>query len=283
MADAHRRVAVAERAARAGGAVARDAFRGELRVETKADKNDLVTEADKDAQRQVIATVREEFSNDAVVGEEAATPAGGPGADVEVHKSLPAGRDTWVVDPIDGTTNFAGGLRLWATSVAAVAGGGVVAGATYLPTVDDMYAAGDDGGSRNGSPLSVSEKTDPETFIAVPVGAFAREDGGAERFGACCAAAGRELGDLRRFGSMQATLAFVASGEIDATFDPDREAVWDTLAGVHLVRQAGGTVTDIEGEPWDPESEGLVASNGEAHEAVLAVARAASERTGPES
>jgi len=281
MADAHRRAAVAERAARAGGAVARDVFRGELAVETKADKIDLVTEADRDAQRQVIATVREEFPTDEIVGEEDATPSVGPGENAEIHKTVPAGADTWVIDPIDGTSNYVRGSRVWTTSVAAVADGGVVAAATYLPTVEDMYTAGADGGSRNGEPLSVSERTDPETFVVSPTGAYPRDGG--DRLGRAAEAVVRDLGDLRRFGSMQSTLAFVASGELDAAFTPTREHVWDTLAGVHLIREAGGMVTDLAGDPWTPDSEGLVASNGEAHEAVREVAVVSAERTGPES
>ncbi|WP_415382368.1 inositol monophosphatase family protein [Halosimplex sp. TS25] len=276
MTDAHRRAAVAERAARAGGAVARQAFRGELAVETKADKNDLVTESDRDAQRQVVSTIRGEFPNDAVVGEEDAVPLGTPGEEVEILSEVPTTGDAWVVDPIDGTANFARGHRTWATAVSAVTDGDIVAAATYLPTTEDLYAAGAETGTRNGNALAVSDRGDPETFAAASVGRFER--GGGAGLGAIAGATVDLLGDFRRFGSMQSTLAFVAAGELDAAFSTYTPDPWDSLAGIHLVRRAGGTVTDLEGEPWTPEREGIVASNGEAHDAVCEVARAAASR-----
>ncbi|WP_459191346.1 inositol monophosphatase family protein [Halosimplex sp. J119] len=275
MTDAHRRVAVAERAARAGGAVARQAFRGEFDVETKADKNDLVTDADEDAQRQVVATIRGEFPNDAIVGEEDAAPLGSPGEDVEIRSTVPETGDAWVVDPIDGTANFARGNRSWATAVSAVTDGEIVAAATYLPATEDMYAAAGTG-TRNGNALAVSGRTDPETFAAASVGRFQRGEGAG--LGAIAEATVDRLGDFRRFGSMQSTLAFLAGGELDAAFSTYTPDPWDSLAGIHLVRRAGGTVTDLDGEPWTPDREGIVASNGEAHEEVCEVAQAATTR-----
>ena len=273
MTDAHRRVAVAERAARAGGAVARQAFRGDLTVETKTDKNDLVTESDRDAQRQVVSTLHGEFPNDAIVGEEDAVPLGTPGDSVEILSEVPESGDVWVVDPIDGTTNFSRGMRTWATAVAAVVDRRIVAGAVYLPAVEDVYAAGTETGARNGNALAVSDRTDPETFVAAPIGRFDRGSG--DDLGAVSAAIVDRLADVRRIGSMQATLAAVASGELDATFSTYSPYPWDSLAGIHLVRQAGGTVTGLDGEPWTFESDAVVASNGAAHEAVCEVARAA--------
>ena len=273
MTDAHQRVAVAERAARAGGAVARQAFRGDLTVETKTDKNDLVTESDRDAQRQVVSTLHGEFPNDAIVGEEDAVPLGTPGDSVEILSEVPESGDVWVVDPIDGTTNFSRGMRTWATAVAAVVDRRIVAGAVYLPAVEDVYAAGTETGARNGNALAVSDRTDPETFVAAPIGRFDRGSG--DDLGAVSAAIVDRLADVRRIGSMQATLAAVASGELDATFSTYFLYPWDSLAGIHLVRQAGGTVTGLDGEPWTFESDAVVASNGAAHEAVCEVARAA--------
>ena len=119
MTDAIRRAALAERAARAGGVVARETFREDLPVETKADKNDVVTEADRDAQRQVVATIRNEFPEDTLVCEEEATRSG----DGQLQKELPDSGRAWVVDPIDGTANYVRGIRFWGTSVAAVVDG----------------------------------------------------------------------------------------------------------------------------------------------------------------
>ncbi len=270
MTDAHRRGAVAERAARAGGTVARQSFRGEVRVETKADKTDPVTDADRDAQRQVVATIRGEFPGDPILAEEDAPPVGTDNAGDPLVDELPASGDAWVVDPIDGTANFAREMGVWTTSVAAVVDREPVASATYAPTAGDVYTAGPESATRDGTTLSVSETADPERFLAGVVGRWYPEE--ADEFGGLCAALTGHVGDTRRFGSMQATLAYLADGGLDAVVSPMRHAPWDSVAGVHLVRAAGGTVTDLDGDPWTVDSEGLVASNDRAHEAVLAAA-----------
>lgn len=269
---------MAERAARAGGTVARQAFRGELHVETKAHETDLVTETDRDAQRQVISTLREEFPTDAIFAEEDAVPVGAHG-DEALAEAVPEQGGGWVVDPIDGTSNFTRGLALWGTSVAAVVDGETVGSATFLPVLGDAYAAGPDGATRDGTELAVSDATDPETFAVGVTG-----KSGPELEGGVCESVVASGADLRRFGSMQATLAFLADGSLDAVVSVGRDTPWDTLAGVHLVRSAGGTVTDLEGDPWVHDSRGMVASNGRAHDAVRdSVTPVSSTRTGPES
>lgn len=275
MSDARQRAALAERAARAGGAVARDAFRSELRIETKADKNDLVTDADRDAQRQVVHTIAQEFPDEAFLcEEEVAVLAGEDGdpanADGRVGSSVdtvPESGPCWIVDPIDGTANFARGVQLWATSIAAVLNGETVAAATYLPSIQDIYTAGPDSATRNGTTLATSDRTDPETFVVGLVAAWRADR--SDRFGRLAREVTSRFGDSRRFGSFQATLAMVASGELEAAVTTEPVTPWDTVAGVELVRASGGTVTDPDGTDWTPETEGLVASNGTAHEAVV--------------
>ena len=274
MPDAHHRAAIAERAARAGGAVAREYFRGELRVETKDHDNDPVTEADRDAQQQVVATVREEFPDDDFVCEEESVQLVGPEADESeprLVESIPETGACWVVDPIDGTANFVRRTRTWTTSVAAVVDGQAVGSATYMPAMGDLYAAGPESVTRDGETLSVSDRTDPATFVVSPVGWWPR--GERAPFVALCESAAERFGDLRRVGSFQTTLAYVASGGLDAAVCTTGTNSWDTVAGAHLVRRAGGTVTDVRGDPWRHDSEGIVASNGAAHDAVVAAAR----------
>jgi len=278
MPDSLHRAALAERAARAGGVVARNRFRERLAVETKASKNDVVTAADRDAQAQVVATVREEFPDDRFLCEEELVSRSGPETgetDPTPVDTVPETGTAWVVDPIDGTTNFVRGLRTWATSVAAMADGETVGAATYMPSMGDLYACGPESATRDGTSLAVSERTDPETFVVTPVGWWDLDD--RAEFGRLCTAVVERFGDMRRIGSFQATLAFIADGALDGAVCPTRTNPWDTLAGVHMVRQAGGTVTDLDGDPWAHDSGGLVASNGEAHDELVAAANAALE------
>lgn len=268
MTDAHHRAAIAERAARAGGVVARERFRGDLQVETKDDKTDLVTAADRDTQHQAVATIRKEFTDDQFVCEEESTQLVAPESNesgASLVDAVPETGAAWIIDPIDGTTNFVRGSRTWATSVTALVDGEPVGSANYLPAMGDLYAAGPESVTRDGKTMRVSDATDPEAFLTAVVNRW--ED--AEAFGTVCRVADEQLGDVRRLGSFQATLSMLADGGFDAAVCTQSANAWDTVAGVHMVRAAGGTVTDIHGERWDPGSDGLVASNGQAHETVL--------------
>jgi len=276
MTDAHHRAAMAERAARAGGAVAREHFRTDLSVQTKRDKNDLVTEADRDAQQQVLATIREEFPDDDFVCEEESGVLRGPEADADearLVEEIPDSGACWVVDPIDGTTNFVRQSRVWTTSVAAVVDGEAVGSATYMPAMGDLYAGGPENAEREGTTMSVSEREDPETFVASPVGYWPPEK--RHEFVDLFEAVAERFGDERRVGSFQTTLAAVADGGLDAAICTRPMRPWDTVAGVHMVRKAGGTVTDVDGNEWRHDSDSVVASNGNAHDVVLEAARQA--------
>ncbi|WP_435154685.1 inositol monophosphatase family protein [Haladaptatus sp. DFWS20] len=256
------RLELAERAAKAGSEVAANGFRNNLVVETKSNKTDVVTEADRRSQRRIIEVIYETFPDDAIVGEEE-----------DALKEVPADGDVWIIDPIDGTNNFVRGIPIWATSVAAVRDGETVAAANVCPALGDIYTADTDGAYLNGERISVSDRTDPETFTVCPTiwWDFDRRD----EYSATVRGILERFGDMRRFGCAQIVLGMVASGALDGTVTNVVPNPWDTVAGVSMVRQAGGEVTDIHGEPWTTESRGLVASNGEAHEEVLAAAREA--------
>jgi len=271
MSEATLRAAVAERAARAGGVVANERFRSDVEVTTKQNRNDLVTEADRDAQRQVIATIRQEFPGAAFVCEEDSRPFGTDKGAVELLEAVPESGDVWVVDPIDGTSNYVREIRFWGTSVVAVSGGEPVAAATYMPAEEDIYTAGPESVSRNDTSMTVSERSDPETFAAALIGWWPSKQGA--EYASLFGAAADRFGDLRRAGSMQGALALVAAGGFDAAFMPATPHPWDAIAGVHLIRQAGGTATDIDGDRWTNGDEGLVVSNGTAHDTVLKAVR----------
>lgn len=262
MTDNADRALVAARAAEAGAAVAHRSFRADLDVETKGGKTDLVTRADRDAQSRVFERIREQYPDDPVVGEERDAP-----------KEVPDDGAAWVVDPIDGTSNYVRGVRLWCTAVAAVADGDPVASAIVLPAVGDTYTADRDEAYLDGTALSVSDETDPERCTVAPTfwWQFEKRD----EFADATREAVRRFGDLRRYGSAQATLAFLASGAVDGAFTNLRAHPWDTVAGVHMVRRAGGRVTDIRGDRWRHDARGVVASNGRVHGEVLAAARGA--------
>lgn len=259
MTDSRARRSVAERAARAGAEVAESLFREDLTVETKDNETDYVTRADREAQDAVAAVLRERYPATPVVGEEADAP-----------KTVPETGRAWVVDPIDGTHNYVRGGRCWATSVAAVDGGEPVAAATVCPALGDAFVAGDGAVERDGRAVVVSDRSDPAACVVAPTVWWPMDR--REEFARAARAVVERFGDLRRPGSVQTALARVAAGELDGVITNVATNPWDTVAGVHLVRRAGGRVTDLAGDPWRHDATGLVASNGAVHDAVLAAA-----------
>lgn len=256
MTGASRRRQIAIAGAEAGAQRALRAFRDNLVVETKGNEGGFVTDADRAAQQKVIEEIRSEFAGEAIVAEEG-----------KALNAVPESGTAWVIDPIDGTVNYLRETRIWTTSVASIVDGKPVAAASVMPAMGDVYATGRCDGVFNDRPLTVSDVTEREMFVvgvpspgpAVDQSPYvALDEVVMDRFGA-----------LRRFGSTQSTLAFVASGELDAAIVPTRPHPWDSIAGVHLIERAGGTVTDATGKPWEFESESLVASNDEAHNDVI--------------
>lgn len=253
-------VALARRAAAAGAAVAAEHFRTDIDVERKGEKTDVVTQADRDAQAAVVDVLREARPEDAIVGEED-----------DALKTVPETGAAWIVDPIDGTTNYVRGVRTWATAVAAVRDGEPVAGVTDLPALEDAYWTDGETAYRNGERVSVSEEADPEACVVAPTMWWDFDS--RDQYTRACRALVHRFGDLRRIGCAQAELAGVADGSLDGVVTNVETFPWDTVAGVALVRAAGGTVTDLSGDRWRHDSTGLVASNGRIHDALLAAAR----------
>lgn len=265
MTDIDERASLAERAARAGSRVAADAFRTDIRVETKGD-DDVVTEADRAAQRTVIATIRESFPNDAIVGEEA-----------DAAKRVPADGPAWIIDPIDGTHNYVRGMRTWGTAVAAVIDAEPVAAATVCPALGDVYTADATGAFRNDEPMRVSDTAEPKQAAVAPT--LWWDHSAREEYVNACSAIVSRFGDMRRLGAAQVSLPTVAAGGLEGVISNLRANPWDSVAGVFMIRQAGGTVTDTAGERWQHDSTGLVASNGHLHDELVAATRSIAPAT----
>ena len=269
--NAPERVAVAERAARAGAAVAHDWFRTDLDIETKRDKTDPVTEADRRTQKRVVSEIRRVYPDDTVVEEETGTVS-----------TLPAGGVAWIVDPIDGTTNYVRENPQWATAVAVVRDRDPVAAVHVMPALGDVYVAGPDGLEANSDVATVSDRTDPERFAVSPMMGWGL--GGRDGVEAVCGELVERFGHVRRYGTGQVTLSMVATGQLEGGFTFVQGRSWDRISGAYMVRQAGGTVTDLSGDPWTLDASGMVASNGTAHDEFLTAVEAVRDRhvSGPE-
>jgi myo-inositol-1(or 4)-monophosphatase len=222
-------------AARAGSKVLCRWFRsGDLDVALKGE-NDFVTRADRESEAAVLGEIRRRFPDHRILAEEGGGEGGGAGSEYQ-----------WLVDPLDGTTNFLQGLPVWCVSVACKRGDRLVAAVVHDPAGDNLFSAALGGGARwNGRPMSTSSQPGlAGSFLATgyPFRAHATLD--------VYLAVFREVflqaKAVRRCGSAALDLAYTAAGVYDGFFE-FRLSPWDIGAGVLLVREAGGVVTDLDG------------------------------------
>jgi myo-inositol-1(or 4)-monophosphatase len=250
---------VAIAAARAGGQVLRDLLPGERAIATKGSGVELVTDADRKAEEAVVACIRAQFPDDAILSEErGAEPGRSP--------------YRWIVDPLDGTTNYTHRLPIFCVSVAVEAGGRPLAGAVYDPTRDELFAARRGGGATlNGRRLRVSEEGDLEAALLVTGFGYDVRTNPRNNLRQFADLSRRARG-VRRLGSAALDLCYVAAGRLDGYWELTIK-VWDVAAGALLVEEAGGRMSRVNGAPYDVFCGEVVATNGRIHGALLAALR----------
>lgn len=250
----------AQEAARAGGEILERYWRSlpGAAIEEKK-KNDFVTRADRESEEVIVARIRERFPEDGFLGEE----GGRRGAGGEAR--------TWIVDPLDGTSNFIAGFPFWCVSVAAREGREVVAGAVWDPLRGEMYAAGKGSGAfRNGERISVSaQKGLDGAFLAT--GFPFRHKDRVDLYLALFRRLFLQARAIRRAGSAALDLANVAAGVFDGFFE-FRLSIWDIAAGALLIEEAGGRVSDFDGREGFWQRGNVVAGNTTVADEILRAA-----------
>jgi len=252
--------AVACAAAREAGALLRRRFlaRDPVRVEQKG-LHDFVTEADREAERTVIGRLRERFPDHAIMSEEAA-PTTQPAA------------YRWIVDPLDGTTNFIHGVPTFAVSLALEDPAGLLVAATYDALRDELFhARRGEGAYLNGEPIRCAEPAATKEAL-IATGFPFRELSRVREYLAAFEAFIRTTAGLRRAGSASIDLAYVACGRYDGFWEMGLSP-WDLAAGALLVREAGGVVTDLIGGDTCLDSGDVVAAGARLHATMLDVTR----------
>ncbi len=246
--------------ARRAGALVREAY-DEAHTETyKGHAHNLVTETDHASEALIVAALTERFPDHAVHGEEGRGTEGG-----EV---------SWVVDPVDGTNNFAHRYPMFCVNLAALRGGEVLVGVTYDPLRDELFTARRGGDAEvNGRTMMVSKRGRlAESLVATgfPYDKASDPDNNIAQF----AAVTPHVRGIRRSGSAALDLAYVAAGRLDAYWEHGTNA-WDVAAGVLMILEAGGRVTNYEGGPPQVDGGRFVASNGRIHDELLERLRSA--------
>ncbi len=240
------------------GAIARGFFRNTGDLDFKYG-HEAITEADRRIETLLRERIRAAFPDDAVHGEEFGATEGG-GSD-----------RTWYLDPIDGTLNFALGLPAFCTSVALLEGDEILAAMVHQPLMDECFTAVRGGGARlNGRPVAVSGRDSlGEAVLSMQL----QPDGRFVRNAALLQALLDRSMKMRRLGTIALEMAYLADGRYDAMVAGRGcpQQLYDVAAGILLVQEAGGTVTDHLGRPWRQGSMDLVASNGCFHDELVGV------------
>lgn len=251
-------VALMMEAARSAGAglLTRFADLAALNARTKSGPADLVSIADEEAELETRRTLERDGRGYAFLGEEGGARAGSADA-------------MWIVDPLDGTTNFLFGCPFWGVNVALARGGRVVAGVTYLPVLDELYVAEEGRGAfLNGKRLQVSTRgTLIESVVSCGMPFAGKPDH---------AVFAREMSlltpitsGMRRTGACAVDMAYVAAGRWDAYWERALNA-WDMAPGVILVQEAGGRATSVTGGALDLHGGNVCVSNGAMHDDLVA-------------
>jgi myo-inositol-1(or 4)-monophosphatase len=239
---------VAEEIARDAGRLLLERVGRPLEVRKKGEA-DLVTEADRASEALILRRLRDAFPSHAILSEEAGGAARSTGA-----------TPLWVVDPLDGTTNYAHGLPIWSVSIACLIRGQPVVGVVFDPSRAECFSAMRGGGAHlAGRPIRVSsEGTLSEAFLVTGFPYDVRTDSvdNLDHFARFIKASRA----VRRLGSAAIDLAYVACGRFDGFWEMKIE-VWDMAAGSLIVEEAGGVVRDFAGGPFAPFGREIVAAN----------------------
>jgi myo-inositol-1(or 4)-monophosphatase len=253
-------LATAVEAALAAGVVQRRYFRQNPHIDKKG-PIDLVTAADLEVERAFRTMIAARFPDHIVLGEEATSAS-----------VAAASRYRWILDPVDGTTNFAHGLALFSVSIALEVDGRLEIGVVYDPMADELFTAERGQGARlNGRRLRVStcdEMIDALVCTGFPYSVQETRHRQIEVFAAFMAQARA----VRRLGSAALDLCYVAAGRFDGFWEEQLKS-WDLAAGVVIIEEAGGRITGFDGAPLVVESPHIhiVATNGRVHQRMLEV------------
>lgn len=245
------------------GALLSEGQGGPFDIHTKGETTDLVTSFDRAAEALIVEGLRAHFPSHRILAEEGGEHPGDDGA------------PCWIIDPIDGTTNFAHGLPMYCVSIALAVQGVLRVGVLVAPALRWQFAARrGHGATLNGQRLTVSSTHALENALLATGFPYDRKTSPNNNF-AQFVALKRQARGIRRFGSAALDLALVAAGRFDGYWEMKLKP-WDVAAGILLVQEAGGHVTNWQGQPVDLSQGEVLASNGLLHPQILAALAAAS-------
>jgi myo-inositol-1(or 4)-monophosphatase len=252
------RLDLAREIARETGALQRERFAEPRVIETKSSAIDLVTDVDRASDELIVRRIAKAFPDDAVLTEETGRAREGSSG------------YRWVIDPLDGTTNYAHGFPHYAVSLGIEREGQRVAGVIFDPMRRELFSCQRGAGAfLNDEPIRVSSASTLETSLLATGFAYDVHTGEIDNLEYFVRFI-RRARAVRRAGSAALDLAYVACGRFDGFWELQLQ-LWDVAAGLLLIDEAGGRTSDMEGRPEPATAERLVASNGLLHDALLEV------------
>lgn len=241
----------------AAGSILQEHFNGSFQISNKEGINNLVTEVDHKSEAEIIKIISAAYPTHSILSEET-----GAIMQDSAYK--------WIIDPVDGTVNYANGIPICAVSIGLEHQGKIILGAVYNPFINELFVAeSGKGATLNDKKISVSNTREVIKSCLVtgfPYTYLDTENGPLEVFSRFI----KKGIPVRRLGSAAVDLCWVAAGRFDGFYEHKLE-VWDSAAGWLIVEEAGGKVTRLDGSPFDPYQHGLIASNGFLHEELIAV------------
>ncbi|MEK6713935.1 MAG: inositol monophosphatase family protein [Nitrospirota bacterium] len=248
---------VAEHAARTAGSILLKHLGQPLDVEFKGDV-DLVTKVDRLAEEAIVAIIRDIYPDHQILAEEGTNQGGDS-------------RYRWIIDPLDGTTNFAHSFPCFAVSIGLEAAGKMVGGVVYDPVRNECFTAIDGSGAYlNGNPISVSSVDNLDRALLATGFPYDRR-AHPDKYIALFRKFMMKAQEIRRPGSASIDLCYLASGRIDGFWESKLKP-WDVAAAVVIVREAGGKLSDFKGNEYSIYGNETLASNGRIHDEMVKVA-----------
>lgn len=244
-------------AALKAGAILKEGFGSAFEIRNKQGINNLVTEYDFKAEEAIIKTIQSYFPEHKFLAEE----TGDTGNEESVYQ--------WVIDPLDGTVNFAHAIPIFSISIAVRKGKDVLCGVIYHPLLDELFVAKHGGGAYlNNKPIKISESDNMHKSLLVtgfPYNVNENPHNCVDTFVSIVQGGI----PIRRLGSAALDLAYVAAGRFDGFWESSLYP-WDMAAGFILVKEAGGKITQYDGSDFQIDSPTILATNGIIHEQILA-------------
>ncbi|MDF2923644.1 MAG: inositol monophosphatase [Paenibacillaceae bacterium] len=242
----------------------------------KTSPHDLVTEVDKGSEMMIRNLIMTHFPTHSILGEEGVEP--GPEASIRALEQVSGAEFLWIVDPVDGTTNFVHGFPFYSVSIALAYKGEVIMGVVYDPNRDELFVAEKGKGAyvRGRRTQVALQESLQESLVATGFPTDRAVSLPLNMKG--LAAVAPKVRNIRSGGSAALHLAYVAAGRLNGYWELGLNS-WDMAAGVLLVQESGGKVTDTQGKPYHLQVRNVVATNGHIHQELVDVLEQA-EATG---